>query len=178
MKTKVLNFWFHEINKKKWWVKDRDFDLQICQRFSDLHTSAVTCELFKWRESPEGRLAEIIILDQFSRNIFRDTPKAFASDSQALALAQEAVLAGDDMLLNETQRSFLYMPFMHSESLEIHNVAFDLFKKNCSESNFRFEARHRDIIKQFGRYPHRNRILGRTSTKDELEFLDRPGSSF
>ncbi len=116
MKTEVLNFWFNEIDQKQWWVKHSDFDQLIHERFSDIHASANACELYKWRETPEGRLAEIIVLDQFSRNVFRDTPKAFASDT--LALAQEAIAVGDDMRLNELQKIFLYMPFMHSESLK------------------------------------------------------------
>lgn len=178
MKTEVLTFWFNEIEQKQWWIKDLDFDQQIRDRFSTLHTSANACELYHWRDSPVGRLAEIIVLDQFSRNMFRDKAEAFASDALALILAQEAIAVGDDMLLNETQRPFLYMPLMHSESIKIHDVALVLFKQNCPESNFNFEVRHRDIIKQFGRYPHRNSILGRISTEKELEFLKQPGSSF
>ncbi len=178
MKTEVLNFWFNEIDQKQWWVKQSEFDQIIRERFSDIHASANACELYKWRESPEGRLAEIIVLDQFSRNIFRDTPAAFASDTLALALAQEAIAVGDDLRLNELQKIFLYMPFMHSESLKIHNVAIELFRNNCPESNLNFEIRHRDIIEKYGRYPHRNCILGRTSTEEEIAFLKQAGSSF
>jgi len=174
----LINFWFNDIEEKRWWVKDRGFDAQIRDRFGGLHHSANACELYEWRKSPVGRLAEIIVLDQFSRNIFRDTPEAFASDALALVLAQAAIATGDDMLLNETQRCFLYMPFMHSESLKIHDVALGLFKKNCPESNFNFEVKHRDIIAKFGRYPHRNSILARRSTEKELAFLKQPGSSF
>ncbi len=178
MSATVLNFWFNEIDQKLWWVKDPDFDQQVRERFGGLHASANLCELYKWRESPEGRLAEIIILDQFSRSMYLDSPDAFASDTLALALAQEAIATGDDMRLNEVQRCFLYMPLMHSESIKIHNVALDIFKNNCPESNFNFEVRHRNIIKQFGRYPHRNAILDRISTEKEVEFLKQPGSSF
>ena len=127
MKTEVLNFWFNEIDQKQWWVKQTEFDRLIRERFSDIHASANACELYKWRESPEGRLAEIIVLDQFSRNMFRDTPAAFASDTLALRLAQEAIAAADDMLLNEVERLFLYMPLMHSESPKIHKLAMELF---------------------------------------------------
>ena len=178
MRAEVLNFWFKEIEQKQWWVKSLDFDQQIREKFGKLHASANACELYEWRSSPVGRLAEIIVLDQFSRNMFRDKPEAFASDTLALALAQEAIAVGDDLPLNETQRCFIYMPFMHSESLKIHDKALDLFKENCPESNFNFEVKHRDIIKQFGRYPHRNSILGRSSTEEELAFLKQPGSSF
>ena len=129
MKTEVLNFWFNEIDQNQWWVKQPEFDQLIRERFGDIHASANACELYRWRESPEGRLAEIIVLDQFSRNIFRDTPAAFASDTLALTLAQEAIAAGDDMLLNEVERLFLYMPLMHSESPKITNWQWNYLEK-------------------------------------------------
>ena len=110
--------------------------------------------------------------------MFRDTPAAFASDTLALTLAQEAIAAGDDMLLNEVERLFLYMPLMHSESLKIHKLAMELFRENCPEANFNSEIRHREIIERFGRYPHRNCILGRTSSEEEIAFLKQVGSSF
>lgn len=174
----VLSFWFNDIDKSKWWEKDVEFDKLIEKRFLTLHEQAVNCELFNWRVSAKGRLAEIIILDQFSRNIFRDTPKAFSSDQLALALSQEAISLGKHLQLNETERTFLYMPYMHSESLIIHNIAVKLFKGNGIQSNLEFEMKHRDIIEKFGRYPHRNKILNRESTEAELEFLKQPGSSF
>jgi uncharacterized protein (DUF924 family) len=123
-------------------------------------------------------LAEIIVFDQFSRNMFRDSPLSFANDSLALALSQEANSAGADQSFSKIQRSFLYMPFMHSESLIIHEIAIDLYKKNGIQTNLDFEIKHKDIIKRFGRYPHRNKILGRASTKAEIEFLKQPGSEF
>lgn len=110
--------------------------------------------------------------------MYRYTPQAFASDNLALALAQEAVSVGDDMLLNTEQRSFLYMPFMRSESIKIHDIDFRLFKENCPESSFNFEIKHGGVIEKFGRYPHRNSILGRESTKEERVFLIQPHSSF
>lgn len=174
----VLKFWFEEIDQKKWWVKDESFDEDIRQRFLALHQQAHHCELFAWRTSPEGRLAEIIILDQFSRNMFRDTAQAFASDSLALALAQEAVLQSEDQKLPPQQRSFLYMPYMHSESLAIHHEAERLFTELGNENTLGFELRHKVIIEQFGRYPHRNKILGRESSEQEVAFLKQPGSSF
>jgi len=112
----ILDFWFNEIKPAQWWKEDADFDQLITERYSDIHTQASRCELFEWRKTPQGRLAEIIVLDQFSRNMFRDTPQAFAYDPLALALAQEAVAIKADDALNQTERSFLYMPFMHSES--------------------------------------------------------------
>ena len=118
------------------------------------------------------------MLDQFSRNMFRDSPLAFAHNALALALAQEAVSAKADEALSPVERSFLYMPYMHSESLLIHEIAVDLFQRNGIKGNLDFEIRHKAIIEKFGRYPHRNSILGRASTAEEIEFLKQPGSSF
>lgn len=174
----VLSFWFNEIDQSKWWVKDTHFDAVISERFLTLHEQANKGELFEWRRSAKGCLAEIILLDQFSRNIFRDTAKAFASDPLVLALSQQAISLGMHNELNQTERSFMYMPYMHSESLLIHDVAVELYQANGIESNLEFEIKHRDIIAKFGRYPHRNAILQRTSTAAEIEFLSQPGSSF
>jgi len=174
----VLSFWFNEIESSKWWVKDINFDSLITDKFLALHEQANKCELFEWRKSAKGRLAEIIVLDQFSRNMFRDSPKAFSSDPLALALSQEAISLGKHTELNEIERSFIYMPYMHSESLSIHNVAVELYKGNGIQSNLDFEIKHRDIIVKFGRYPHRNSILARTSTDEEIKFLKQPGSAF
>ena len=174
----ILSFWLNDIEQSKWWVKDVEFDKLIERKFLTLYEQASNCELFDWRATAKGRLAEIIILDQFSRNIFRDTPKAFSSEQLALALSQEAISLGKHLELNETEKTFLYMPYMHSESLKIHDIAVQLFKDNGVQSNFDFEMKHRDIIEKFGRYPHRNKILNRKSTKAELEFLTQPGSSF
>jgi uncharacterized protein (DUF924 family) len=125
----VLDFWFNEIDQSKWWVKNPDFDRLLQDKFHALLISAKACELYSWRTSAEGRLAEIIVLDQFSRNIYRDTPQAFAADSLALGLAQEAVAIQADKVLNEVQRSFLYMPYMHSESRVVHQQAVKLYQK-------------------------------------------------
>lgn len=174
----ILMFWFEEIEPSKWWVKDLQFDGMISSRFAEIHRRANCCELAHWRKTSEGRLAEIIVLDQFSRNMFRDTPLSFAADPLALALAQEAISLGADTELNQSQRNFLYMPFMHSESLMIHDLAVQLYTKNGSQNALDFELKHRDIIEKFDRYPHRNSILGRTSTEAELEFLTQANSSF
>jgi uncharacterized protein (DUF924 family) len=174
----VLTFWFEEIEPSQWWVKDPEFDQLIKNRFLSVHQQANIGELYDWRSTPKGRLAEVIVLDQFSRNMYRDTARAFASDSLALVLAQEAIQAGDDKKLTEVERSFLYMPFMHSESIKIHFISVNLFESLENEKNLNFELRHKDIIEQFGRYPHRNVILGRESTAEEIEFLSKPGSSF
>lgn len=178
MHSEILRFWFDEIDPSQWWKKDDDFDRALTARFADIHARAARCELFDWRVTPQGRLAEIIVLDQFSRNMFRDSPLAFAQDALALALAQVAIAAGADEALNPVERSFLYMPFMHSESLLIHEIAVDLFQRNGIKGNLDFEIKHKYIIERFGRYPHRNRVLGRASTAEEIEFLKQPGSGF
>lgn len=174
----VLNFWFEETEPSQWWKKDPEFDQVISDRFKDLHKQACRCELFRWRETPLGRLAEIIVLDQFSRNIYRDNWRSFASDPLALALAQGAVRYGTDELLDQQHRNFLYMPYMHSESLKVHEQAIKLYEKKTEPSTLNFEKRHKVIIEKFGRYPHRNEILGRESSPLELEFLKEAGSSF
>jgi uncharacterized protein (DUF924 family) len=174
----IIKFWFNELEPKQWWIKDTNLDQQINERFGDLHRQANNCELVAWRHSSIGRLAEIIILDQFSRNIFRDTPQAFASDPLALCLAQHALSHHCQNDLTDIQRSYLYMPFMHSESASVHVVAERLFNEPQVSSNKDFEHKHKAIIDQFGRYPHRNQILGRESTVQEIEFLNQPVSSF
>ncbi len=174
----VLAFWFEEIEPRQWWVKSDEFDRAIEARFGAAHRAAARCELFGWRATAAGRLAEVIVLDQFSRNIHRDTPLAFACDPLALALAQEAVEAGADLVVGDAQRSFFYMPFMHSESPAIHAVALELFAAPEVAGNLEFERRHKAIVDRFGRFPHRNAILGRTSTAEEIEFLKTPGSAF
>lgn len=175
----VLDFWFVEITPKQWWVKDPEFDQFLRDRFMDLHGQAVRCELYAWRDTAEGRLAEIIVLDQFSRNMFRDQPKAFAQDALAVALTQSAIQAGADQALKDNhQKSFLYMPLMHSESAVIHEQAVMMFSQPGLEMNLDFEHKHKRIIDRFGRYPHRNVILGRESSAEELAFLKEPNSSF
>lgn len=178
MYQQILDFWFDELEPQQWWVKDEALDLMIRERFQSLYEQASCCELFSWRKSAQGRLAEVIVLDQFPRNMFRDTPRAFATDPLALALAQEAVLLGFDLRLQTSQRSFLYMPYMHSESLLIHEQAVALFEQTGNESALDYEHKHKQIIERFGRYPHRNAILGRESTPEEIEFLKQPGSGF
>lgn len=178
MHERILTFWFDELEPAQWWRKDEALDRQIAERFSEIHAAAANCELFEWRREARGRLAEIIILDQFSRNIFRDSPRAFAYDPLALALAQEAVANGADKALAPAEKSFLYMPYMHSESLKIHEIAVRLYGASGLEYNLDFEHQHKAIIERFGRYPHRNETLGRPSTAEELEFLKQPGSSF
>jgi uncharacterized protein (DUF924 family) len=174
----IIAFWFAEIDPKSWWRADPDFDALVRRRFADTLDRAARAELHEWRRDAPGRLAEVIVLDQFSRNIHRHTSRAFAQDPLALALAQEAVAAGVGAALDPTRRAFLYMPFMHSESRAIHRTAERLFSEAGLEDNHRFELRHKAIIDRFGRYPHRNEVLGRVSSTEELAFLQEPGSRF
>jgi uncharacterized protein (DUF924 family) len=174
----ILHFWFEELTDKQHFVKDTALDAAMRSRFGATLEAAARCELFAWRATAEGRLAEILVLDQFSRNIFRDTPRAFAQDALALVLAQEMVAGGHDQQLAPTQRAFAYMPYMHSGSALVHAEAVRLFSLPGLENNLAFELRHKAIIDRFGRYPHRNAILGRTSSPEELAFLSEPGSSF
>ncbi len=178
MVEKIIEFWFSEANRKKWFVKNENFDQEITDKFSDIHAQAIQCELYEWRESALGALAEVIVLDQFSRNMFRNKPQSFMYDSLALTLAQNAISRHFDLELNQEQRSFLYMPFMHSESLVIHEQAVKLFKDLGNSMNIEFEYKHKAIIERFGRYPHRNKILGRPSTSEEVKFLQQSDSSF
>ena len=173
----VLAFWFEPANEPNWWQRSDAFDAQVATRFGALHEAAARCELWTWRESAQGRLAEIIVLDQFSRNLHRDSARAFAADPLALALAQEAVAAGAHRALEPRRRVFMLMPYMHSESPAVHEVALQVFA-DCPAGNLDFELRHKAIVDRFGRYPHRSAVLGRASTPEEIEFLKTPGSSF
>jgi uncharacterized protein (DUF924 family) len=172
----ILDFWFNYLISAQWWKKDPDLDQVIRSRFASIHHQATLGELSDWRNTVEGCLAEVIILDQFSRNIFRDKPQSFAYDGMALVLAQEAIRRALHQQLPPSQRTFLYHPFMHSESLTVHHQAFQLFAEPGLEHSLIFEKKHAEIIKRFGRYPHRNAILGRHSSKEEQLFLRKhPG---
>lgn len=174
----ILKFWFEELSPKDWWGKDESLDALIAGRHAGLLADAARCELFEWRADPRGRLAEVIVLDQFSRHVHRDRPLAFASDPLALALAQEAVARGEDDALTPLERVFLYLPYMHSESRRIQQVSVALYDRNGLPDNLDYAQRHKAIIDRFGRYPHRNEILGRASTDEEIAFLNEPGSRF
>ena len=182
----VLEFWFQELLPQDWFKKSEALDQAINKRFNKVLKACAAGECWEWRRPDAagpgtdglGRLAEILVLDQFSRNIYRDDARAFAQDPLALGLAQEAVAGGVDKSMNASQRAFLYMPYMHSESLLVHDEAMRLFNQPGLETNYEFEIKHREILERFGRYPHRNKVLGRASTPSELEFLSQPGSSF
>ena len=164
----VLKFWFSTLQPSDWYRKSDDLDARVRERFEALYHQVVAGEKEHWRHSAEGRLAEIIVLDQFSRNMFRGTPASFAADPLALALSQEAVRNGDDRKLDNTKRVFVYMPYMHSESAKVHEKALELF---ADTSNLKYEIKHKAIIDRFGRYPHRNEVLGRESTPEEIEWM-------
>lgn len=182
MKTRspqdVLHFWFHASTPEQWFTKDTQFDALLHRRFLATLKAAAQGECAAWRYSIQGRLAEIIVLDQFSRNIWRNTPQAFSQDAMALALAQEVILRPAFQQLSVEQRKFILMPFMHSESRAIHAQAAVLFKTYTDEQTYGYELLHKRIIDRFGRYPHRNALLGRQSTQEELLFLLEPDSSF
>jgi uncharacterized protein (DUF924 family) len=174
----VLDFWFDPRHEPHWWRRSDAFDARIAERFGALHAAATRCELFDWRDDAEGRLAEIVVLDQLSRNLHRDSAQAFAADPLALALAQTAVALGLDRQVDARRRVFFHMPYMHSESRAIHAAAEALFAADGDPANLDYERRHKAIVDRFGRFPHRNALLGRASTAEELEFLQTPGSSF
>lgn len=185
----ILDFWFgtpgsegYGQPRAYWFKKDPAFDAALRVRFGAVHAAAAAGRLESWAPHPEGCLALVIVLDQFSRNLFRDTPQAFAHDAQALALAQRAVDAGFDRTMLPVQRMFFYLPFEHSEDLAQQHRSLDLFKGLAAYpdmgSVIEYAQRHYDIIARFGRFPHRNRILGRESTSEEREFLSQPGSGF
>lgn len=174
----ILYFWFTEAGPEAWWQKSKAFDDLVRRRFLGVYEKAAKGELWAWRDAPRGRLAEIIVLDQFPRNMFRDTARSFESDTLALALSQEAVRVRVDEHMTVDEKAFLYMPHMHSESLAVHDEALKLFSAPGLETNYEFEIKHRVIIERFDRYPHRNEILGRKSTQAEVEFLKGPDSSF
>lgn len=177
--TDILNFWFDEISPEAWFKKDTEFDQQLAQRFGALVEKALAGQLDKWAENRDGRLALILLLDQMTRNIFRDTPRAFAGDEMACALSLRSVAEGFlDKEADLNRRHFLLMPMMHSEDIQIQKQSLPLFKTYTQEMTYDYAIRHCEIVERFGRFPHRNSILGRPSTTEEAEFLKQPGSSF
>jgi uncharacterized protein (DUF924 family) len=193
----ILTFWFGDLDEHgradeahvaRWWKKDAAFDEAVRQRFGAVHEAVAKGACDAWLESPRGRLAYIIVLDQLSRNMFRGTAGMFAEDAKALAAALEGIERGVDKGLGHDERTFFYMPLMHSEDAEVQQRCVDAFasfrdeltgdRRARVEYNLKFAEQHRDIILRFGRYPHRNELLGRASTPEELTFLTQPGSSF
>lgn len=175
----VLRFWFEEATPEQWWKKDPGFDAEIRRRFAGLHARAAAGDLDGWAESAEGALALILVLDQFSRNIYRDDPRAWAQDAAALAVARRAVEQGFDTAFGDRDRRvFFYMPFEHSEDIADQYESVRLISALGDAEYTEFAEAHREIVERFGRFPHRNAVLGRKSTAEEVEFLKQPGSSF
>ena len=172
----VLRFWFEE-HPKDWFVKNADFDAEIRARFHSLHEAAATGTLAHWADEARSCLALVIVLDQFPRNIYRGDARAFASDELARSVARVILERGWDKQMTQAEQLFAYLPFEHSESLEDQNLSCELMKDFDAEQ-LRYATRHREIIERFGRFPHRNDILGRESTAAEIEFLKQPGSGF
>ena len=186
---KILTFWFGNTEDEnygkprvEWFMKNADFDQEIKNHFFDTYKKAKNQELKHWQESPQGAIALILLLDQFPRNLFRNDPQAFATDNLALSTADYAIKKGFDQELLPVQRWFIYIPFEHSENIEHQRYCLELFGKlkndPYSQNAIKFAQQHYDIIEKFGRFPHRNKILGRLSTKEEIEFLTQPNSSF
>ncbi|NJK68591.1 MAG: DUF924 domain-containing protein [Microcoleus sp. CSU_2_2] len=187
--NKVLDFWFGRSNSpefgkvhNKWFKKDLAFDEEVRSSFFSQYELAASGQLDSLQESPENCLALIILLDQFPRNMFRGTPQAFATDSKALATAEHAVKNNFDRELLTVQKWFIYLPFEHSENLKHQQKSVELFSnlqgEPDSESVINYAIEHFKIIERFGRFPHRNQILGRETTPEEAEFLKQPGSGF
>ena len=174
----ILSFWFEEIEQKKWFKGGPEFDALIQDRFGDVFEAAAAGELDPWADTPEGCAALIIVLDQFSRNLYRDDARAFATDAKALALTKVAIEKGWLDLIPADHAKFLLTPLMHSEDLADQERGIPLFAKYGGPDKERYAIAHRDIIARFGRFPHRNKLLGRQSMPEEEEFLTQPGSSF
>jgi uncharacterized protein (DUF924 family) len=177
-KEDVLSFWFEEISPDSWFKKDDDFDETLRARFGSTVEAALAGELDSWADTLEGCVALILVLDQFPRNIYRGTPRAFGGDDRALELSQRCVERGYLNTDHTGWRSFMLMPMMHSEDLEVQEASLPLFDELTNPRTHGFAVRHRDIVARFGRFPHRNAILGRPSTDAEVAFLEQPGSSF
>ncbi|WP_374310596.1 DUF924 family protein [Dongia sp.] len=184
----VIEFWYAARAKALWFEKDKEFDAEIRARFGAAVHAAQMGELDGWADTPMGALALLILLDQMARNIYRGQAKAFLGDARALAVADAAIARDFDKDLPFNQRRFFYLPFEHAEDMANQHRAIDLFTRlygetggadrKDAEEQLDYAHRHRDIIKRFGRYPHRNEALGRPSTEDEIAFLKTPGSSF
>jgi uncharacterized protein (DUF924 family) len=170
----VIRFWFVDHDKDDWFGAKPEFDAALAAEFSETQQRVAQGEAWQWRETPEGRLAELIVLDQFSRQLHRGSAEAFAQDRMAVALAQEAVAAGADQAIAMERRMFLFMPYMHSESLVIQEEGVKHFAQ-FGEDMLAFMVGHRDTVARFGRFPFRNKALGRQSTPDEIAYMAENG---
>lgn len=180
IQKKILDFMFVETQPEQWFQKNDDFDALIIDKFSAVYDRAMQGEFDTWSDTAEGALALIILLDQMPRNMFRDTPKAFASDEKALTIAKEAVSKGFDQKVPVKKRRFFYLPYEHSENIADQRLCVALFDeiKEDDAIGYEYALRHLEVIEKYGRFPHRNEILGRNSTPEEKEYLARPDAGF
>lgn len=183
--AEVLDFWFagQEAPREIWFRKSSSYDALVRERFAGLIEQALADQLGGWTARPDAALAQVLLLDQFTRNVFRDTPRAFAGDALALAAAQGMCARGDDLALAPVQRVFVYLPFEHAEDAAMQAESLRRFEALAQAHPgmagfLDYARRHAEVIRRFGRFPHRNAILGRASTPEEIEFLQQPGSSF
>ncbi len=176
--NRILNFWFEDFNSKDWFKKDEYFDNHIKNIFGDQIEEAMLGYYNHWTKSLESSLALIILTDQFTRNVFRGTPRAFLGDTLALNTCFHCLNTFDISLQNREKAHFTLIPLMHSENLRIQEMSLPLFQAYTSDKVYHFALKHKNIIERFGRFPHRNAILGRTPTASEIEFLKSPGSFF
>jgi uncharacterized protein (DUF924 family) len=182
----VLDFWFTTERpphyRPQWFVKSKSFDDEIRQNFLQLHQGVRAGHYTEWLKTAEGTLAAVIVLDQFSRNMFRDTPQAFESDAMALHLTREAIISEKDLELDPVQRWFLYLPLEHSENLRDQEISVEIFADLQTQlpntKVLEYAEKHRDVIARFGRFPHRNSILGRKSTPEEIDFMKHVRAGF
>jgi uncharacterized protein (DUF924 family) len=174
----IVSFWFEELTPKNWYRRDEALDAKIRERFGETYEALKAAVPDDWLRGPEGYLAAILVLDQFPRNMFRGSPEAFATDESALALAKKAIAKDYDQWLPKPKRAFVYLPFQHSEDTEDQARSVQLFTALGNPVNLDFALRHQVIVDRFGRFPHRNAVLGRQSTQGEEAFLKEPGSSF
>ena len=172
----VLAFW-REAGSERWYAKDGTFDAEVRRRFLELWQYAAACQLAGWEETDDGALALVIVLDQFPRNVFRGDARTFSTDDNARAVADRAIARGADKRIDPGLIEFLYMPFMHSERLADQERCVALFQSGGRPDNLKFAVVHADIIRRFGRFPHRNQMLGRTTSTEERVFLDADGFS-
>lgn len=179
-RQEVLHFWFKETEPQQWFQKNEDFDNEIRGRFLVTWEMARDGLCDSWNKDAEGCLALCIVLDQFPRNMFRGSPDAFATDGHALSVAKHAVSGGFDQVLAPVKRRFIYLPFEHSESLQEQEKSVALFAKIKDDDpvGYDYAVRHLEVIKEFGRFPHRNALLGRKNTPEEEEYLAKPGAGF
>jgi uncharacterized protein (DUF924 family) len=172
----IIRFWFSDTDRRLWFRSTPAFDALIRTRFSALWRAARDTRLTHWEDSPDGALALVIVLDQFPLHMFRNEPASFATEAAARQVADAAIGRGFDQRMTGAQKAFLYLPFMHSEHLPDQERAVSLFEAAGLEENLRWARHHRDIVRRFGRFPHRNNILGRPATAEEVRWLESPGA--